>query len=125
MADMEGRVDSCVTGRLGQSGKRLSPGQSVAERPQQWPCGGSLRRRPSVEAVAAAAERWLWVVLSWKRQARAQHCQQPDSRSSSCTDSGRTQHGGGELSKSPPLSRTHTHTERGGEAYKLSSGFRI
>lgn len=111
MAEMEGRVDSHVTGRFGQSGKRLTPGQSVAEWAQQWPCRGSLRRHLSVEAVAAEAEVWLRVVLSWKRQAWAQHCQQPDS-CSSYTDSSRTQHGGGELSKSP-LSHTHSHRVRG------------
>lgn len=59
MAEMEGRADSGVTGRVGQSGKRLSPGQSVAEWAQQWPRRGSLRRRLSVEAVAAEAEVWL------------------------------------------------------------------
>lgn len=59
VAEMEGRADSGVTGRVGQSGKRLSSGQSVAEWAQQWPCRGSLRRRLSVEAVAAEAEVWL------------------------------------------------------------------
>lgn len=111
MAEMEGRVDSCVTGRPGQSGERLSSGQSVAAWAQQRPRGGSPRRRLSVEAVAAEGEAWLWAVLSWKRQARAEHCQQPDS----WTDSSTTQHGGGELSKNLP--QTHT-------AYKLSSGVR-
>lgn len=104
VAEMEGRVDSCVTGRPGQSGERPSSGQSVAAWARQRPRGGSPRRRLSVEAVAAEVEAWLWAVLSWKRQAQAEHCQQPDS----CTDSSTTQHGGGELSKSP----SDTHRER-------------
>ncbi|XP_031708942.1 uncharacterized protein LOC116386674 [Anarrhichthys ocellatus] len=89
-AEMEGREDGGVTGRFGQSGECLSPRQAVAEQPCRR---GSLRRRLSVEAVGAEADVWLRVVLSWKRQARAQHSQQPDSRSS-CTDGSRTQHVG-------------------------------
>lgn len=112
---MEGRVDSRVTGRFGQSGKCLSSRQCVAARSQRRACRGSPRRRLSVEAVAAEAEVWLWVVLSCEGQARAQQCQQPDS-CSSCTDSSSSQHGGGcELSKYPPslsLSRPHTRSER-------------
>lgn len=112
MAEMEGKVDSCVTGWFVHSGKRLSPRQAVTEWMQQRPCRGFLRRCLSVEAVAAEGEAWLWAILSWKRQAWAQHCQQPNSRSS-CTDSSRTQHGGGELSKSPlSLSHTHIQSER-------------
>lgn len=59
VAEMEGSVDSCVTGRCGQSGKRLSPGQPVAAGAQLQPCRGSPRRAPSVEAVAAEAEAWI------------------------------------------------------------------
>lgn len=68
LAEMEGRVDSCVTGRSGQSGKHLPSWQPVAAWAQQRPCRGSPRRRLSVEAVAAEGEVCLRVVLSWERQ---------------------------------------------------------
>lgn len=112
MAEMEGRADSRVTGRPGQSGECPSSRQSVAVLVQRRLSCGSPGRSLSVEAAVTEGEAWLRVMLSWKRQARAQLRQQPHR-------SNIQQHG--ECSAYLP---SLTHSEKG-EAYKLSSGFLV
>lgn len=62
LAEMKGRVNSCVTGRVVERGERLSPWQPVTEGGQEVPPtyreaqGGSL----SVEALSAEGEAWVW-----------------------------------------------------------------
>lgn len=58
LAEMKGRVNSCVTGRVVERGEQLSPWQPVTEGGQEGP--PAQRGGLSVEALSAEGEAWVW-----------------------------------------------------------------